>query len=180
LRTPWSTIAALRPFASLRKAAAASTLQSGILGLVASAALALCAAAPAPATAQALATWTPKPGSPERKAIMDGLRITAERRLHQKVIFVVNHLKVEGNWAFTITIPKNPNGGPVDWQKTSYRSLVKPGHETGVAFSGEVVGLLRKRAGHWRTVDYCIGPSDVCWVGWDRKYGAPSPIFKVN
>src|SRR5205823_8619797 len=117
--------------------------------------------------------YTPKPGSAERSAIMDGLRITAERQLHQKVIFVVSHLAVQGNWAFTITIPKQPNGKIVDWQKTANRDAVKPGHETGDAFSGEVIGLLRKRAGHWRTVDYCIGPSDVCWDGWDKKYGAP-------
>jgi len=124
--------------------------------------------------------YTPKPGSPERKAIMDGLRPTIERKLHQKVIFVVNHLAVQGIWAFTVTIPKQPNGKIVDWQKTAWRDAVKPGHETGDAFSGEVVGLLRKRAGHWRTVDYCIGPSDVCWEGWDKKHGASSAIFRMK
>lgn len=123
---------------------------------------------------------TPKPGSALRKSIMDGLRITIEPKLHQNVVFVVSHLAVQGNWAFTITIPKQPNGKIVDWQKTAYRDSVKPGHETGDAFSGEVIGLLRKRAGHWRTVDYCIGPSDVCWEGWDRKYGAPRGIMRMK
>lgn len=124
--------------------------------------------------------YTPKPGSALRKEIMDGLRIPAERELHQKVIFVVKHLAVQGNWAFTLTIPKQPNGKIVDWQKTRWRDAVPPGKEVGDAFSGEIVGLLRKRAGQWRMVDHCVGPSDVCWEGWDRKYGAPKGIFRMN
>jgi len=123
---------------------------------------------------------TPKPGSPERKAIMDGLRIPVEKELHQKVIFVVNRLSVQGSWAFTITVPKQPNGRNVDYQKTSYRNAVKPGQAVGDAFSGEVVALLRKRNGHWKPVDYRIGPSDVCWEGWDKKYGAPLAIMKIQ
>jgi hypothetical protein len=139
-------------------------------------ALAVCGILPA----QSDQIATPKPGSAERKAIMDGLRIPIERQLHQKVIFVVTHLKVKGNWAFTITIPKQPNGRAVDYQKTIYKSQVKPGESVGDAFSGEVVGLLRKHAGRWKTVDYCIGPSDVCWEGWDKKYGAPAAIMRIK
>ena len=131
-------------------------------------------------SAQSDRVTTPKPGSAERKAIMDGLRVPVEKELHQKVIFVVSRLKVQGNWAFTITTPQQPNGKVVDYQKTKYKNEVKPGEAVGDAFSGEVIGLLRKRGGHWRTVDYCIGPSDVCWEGWDKKYGAPAAIMRFN
>ncbi len=130
------------------------------------------------AGAQSGSVTTPKPGSAERKAIMEGLRVPIERKLHQKVIFVVSRLSVKGSWAFTITIPKQPNGKNVDYQKTIYRDEVKPGQASCDTVSGEVIGLLKKQGKRWKAVDFCIGPSDVCWDGWDKKYGAPSAIMR--
>lgn len=153
-----------------------SNLRNQIIVLV----MLIISCVPTTVWARAVQVSTPKPGSALRKAIMDGLRIPVEKDLHQKVVFVVNRLSVQGNWAFTITIPKQPNGKNVDYQKTAFRNEVKPGEAVGDAFSGEVIALLRKRNGHWKPVDYRIGPSDVCWEGWDKKYGAPLAIMKIQ
>ncbi len=59
----------------------------------------LLALAFAPA-AQAQAAYTPEKGSAERKAILDALRVPVERQLKQKVVFVADNFKVQGNWAF--------------------------------------------------------------------------------
>ncbi|HSQ19686.1 MAG TPA: hypothetical protein VLR92_04850, partial [Blastocatellia bacterium] len=50
--------------------------------------------APQEAGATSAKAHTPAAGSPERKAIMDGLR------RDQKVVFKVHSLTVHGDWAF--------------------------------------------------------------------------------
>src|SRR5262245_32169727 len=46
--------------------------------------------------------YTPEKGSPERKAIVDALRVPVERKLRQEVIFKIDHLKVMNGWAFLL------------------------------------------------------------------------------
>ena len=125
-----------------------------------------------PARAQASVT-TPRPGSTERKAIMDALRFPVSTELKQKVIFVVTRLKVQKSYAFTIAQPQQPNGKRVDYSQTEYARAIKEG-----AFDDQVVALLKKRGKQWRVLTYNIGATDVVWEGWDKKYGAPAAIFK--
>lgn len=54
--------------------------------------------------------YTPAPGSPERRAIMDALRGLMEELTGLKLIFVVRHLKVKGNWAWLEVEPQSPDG----------------------------------------------------------------------
>lgn len=54
--------------------------------------------------------YTPAPGSPERRAIMDALRGVMEESTGLKLIFVVRHLKVKGNWAWLEVEPQSPDG----------------------------------------------------------------------
>lgn len=75
-------------------------------------------------------TYQPKPGSAERKAILDALRKPISKDLKRKVIFKVHHLKVCNGWAWTMVTALKPDGS-------------EPGHEE---FWGSAGGLLRKRA----------------------------------
>ena len=79
----------------------------------------------------------PKPGSPERQAIMDGLRgWLKSRKLFpgQDVVFQVDHLKVHNGWAWVSATPQTRKDG---------RILA----ETGT-------WLLRFKDGAWKSVDY--------------------------
>ena len=83
----------------------------------------------------------PKAGSPERKAIMDGLRGWLKDNKHcvgQDVVFMVDHLKVHDGWAWVSATPQTRKEG---------RILA----ETGT-------WLLRFKNGSWKSVDY---PDDV-------------------
>lgn len=51
-------------------------------------------------SAGAQTAYEPVKGSPERKAILDALRTPVERDLKQKIVFVADDFKVQGNWAF--------------------------------------------------------------------------------
>lgn len=125
-------------------------------------ALALLAAAPlAPALmiyAQArpanVAVRTPKPGSKERAAIMNALRVPLTQfHKGKRVTFTgVEEFRVGGGWAFLMCLPvddKGKNLGPRD-----------------LPF---LTALLRYQKGKWSAVEWAYA-GDVVQIGWARKH----------
>jgi hypothetical protein len=123
--------------------------------------------------ASAQAVRTPEPNSPERKAILDALRVPVERDLKQKIVFVVTALNVSGNWAFISGQPTRPDGSRPDLSKTAWK-----GHED--LFDDNFFGLLKKTGGKWRVVKHALGCTDVCYLDWPAKYKAPKRIFPFD
>lgn len=119
--------------------------------------------------------YTPERGSPERKAILDALRMPVEKQLKQSVIFKVDHLKVQVGWAFFIGKPQQPDGSAVDYSNTVYDEAVEAG-----AFDDGIVALLQSSGGKWRVKQFVIGATDVPYVDWDKKYRAPKGVFKLD
>jgi hypothetical protein len=68
--------------------------------------------------------------------------------------------------------PLRPDGGQIDYRDTPYADAYNAG-----AFGNDVMALLHKVGGQWRVVQYVIGATDVAYIGWDRKFHAPSTIF---
>jgi hypothetical protein len=122
--------------------------------------------------ALAQSAYTPEKGSPERKAILDALRIPVERDLKQKVVFVADDFKVKGTWAFVGGTPQNAKGGEPDYSRTKYADQ----YDTG-AFDNNFFALLKKTAGKWKVANYTIGCTDVCYADWWRRFRAPKAIF---
>ncbi len=120
----------------------------------------------------AQAAYTPEKSSTERKAIFEALRVPVERDLKQKVVFVADHFKVQGNWAFVSGTPQSSSGGRPAYDRTKYAEAVDSG-----AFDNNFFALLRKTAGKWKVTTYAIGCTDVCYVDWWRRYRAPKAIF---
>ena len=127
-----------------------------------------------PATAKGPAqTHTPSPTSVERRQIMDALRAPITKALKQKIVFEVSRLSVLNGWAFLSGVPRQPSGKPVDYSRTSYADAKKQG-----MFDDGVVALLKRTPkGKWTVVTYVLGPTDVPYVDWDRRYHAPRAIF---
>lgn len=126
-------------------------------------------------TAAALAAqgaYTPERGSPERKAILDTLRVPIERALKQKVVFVAETFKVQGSWAFVSGTPQNSSGERPDYSRTEYADAVDSG-----AFDNNFFALLKKTAGKWKVSTYAIGCTDVCYADWWSRFRAPKAIF---
>ncbi len=118
-------------------------------------------------------TVTPKQGSSERKALMDALRIPVEKDLNKKVVFKVDHLKLQGDWAFMRGVPQQPSGARMDYRGTAYQQAIKAGF-----FDDWICALWRNQNGKWQVIRYVIGATDVVYDGWDKEYGAPSAIFR--
>lgn len=127
-------------------------------------------------TASAIAqntTYTPKPGSPERKQIMDALRAPVERALKKSVEFKVDHLKVKSGWAFMRGVPQQPGGKKMNYKGTEYQGAIEDG-----VFDDWICALLKKENDKWKVVRYVIGATDVVYEGWDKEFGIGSEIFR--
>ncbi|HEX5704251.1 MAG TPA: hypothetical protein VFX97_13700 [Pyrinomonadaceae bacterium] len=118
------------------------------------------------------AQYTPEKGSVERKAITDALRVPVEKKLKQSVVFNIDHLKVQDDWAFMLGAPRKPGGGKLDYSKTSYAEAQRLG-----MFDDGISALLHKVRGRWTVVKYILGATDVPYIGWDEEYRAPAGIF---
>lgn len=116
------------------------------------------------------AVYEPPKGSAERKAILDVLRVPVERDLKQKIVFIADDFKIQGEWAFVGGRPTTPTGDDPDLKNTAWA-------EQEDMFDDNFFGLLRKRGGKWRVVAYALGCTDVCYVDWWRRYRAPRAIF---
>lgn len=118
-------------------------------------------------------SFTLKPGDPERRVVLGALRSAVRRELKMPVVFRVDHLKVQDDWAFFRGVPRRPDGKPLSYQGTPYEEAIRQG-----MFDDWICALLRKEQGRWGVVIYVIGATDVPYEGWDQKYHAPPAIFR--
>ena len=125
-----------------------------------------------PPTLAQNSVYTPKPGSPERKAIMNALRGPVEHDLKMPVIFVVTHpeifFRVKQGWAFVGADFQHPNGDPMG--EAYYKSSNDQKSDT-------VVALLHCIHGKWHVVTHDTGATDVEWPEWPAKYHTPPGLF---
>lgn len=141
---------------------------SAMLGKIALFAVVVALAGPVSAEAVS----TPKPGSPERKAILDALRAPVAGVLKQEVIFRVNHLKVKDGWAFLKGKPRTKDDKPIDYRGTPYEEEAKTADEILVA-----VLRYEGKGERWRVEKYELFTTDVWWHGIHKSLGAPIEIF---
>lgn len=114
--------------------------------------------------------YTPEKGSAERTAILNVLRVPVEKDLKQKIVFVTNNFKVQGNWAFVSGEPQTPFGGKPNLKGTAWQDAED-------LFDDNFFGLLKKSGGIWKVIAYALGCTDVCYSHWWQRYEAPKAIF---
>ena len=123
-------------------------------------------------SAFAQGAYTPEKGTPERKEILDALRLPVERELKQKIVFTADTFNVLGNWTFIFGTMRSPEGGQPDFSRTKYAQAQRDGF-----FDNNFQALLKKSAGKWGVVKYQIGCTDVCYTEWWKQYRAPKAVF---
>jgi hypothetical protein len=103
----------------------------------------------------------PQPGTQLRANILDAFRPTVQAEIGGNIEFVVDDLRVLGDWAYVNARPQRPGGRPIDWRATKFREAREAG-----AISDVALALLRQDGNSWRVVEYAIGPTDVAWEDW--------------
>ena len=89
---------------------------------------------------------TPPPGSPERKAIMDGLRPTFETAFGKPVEFKVSTLRVAAGFAWVVVHPQRPDGTAIG--KAEFDKAVGPCEQNRTTVVAQF--WMRKRGDGWR------------------------------
>lgn len=109
--------------------------------------------------------YTPKPGSKERKAILDSLRKPVVQEMKQAVIFYDVNMKVKDGWAYIIAVGRDTKGNTL---KRWGNNDIDPAFQA----------LLRKKSDKWQVLSWGAGtgmdPTDDAI----KKYPkAPREIF---
>ena len=115
---------------------------------------------------------TPPRGSPLRAAILDAVRPMVEAEVGKPVEFVVNDLRILGEWAFASLTPQRPGGGAVEYLYTRYQTAWE-----NDMFGYTVSALLRLTPKGWLVYQYDFGATDVPWIGWWDYYPVPREVF---
>jgi hypothetical protein len=114
-------------------------------------------------------------GDPLRRRLLDALRPTIQRDIGQPVQFMVDHLRVDGDWAFFMGGAQRPDGGEIDFSRTRYREAV----EEGFFDAPGVMALLRRSPdGSWRVVEFAVGATDMPFESWAADHGAPLSLIR--
>jgi hypothetical protein len=105
---------------------------------------------------------TPKPGSADRKAIMDALRVPVQKELKKDIVFKVGSLRVKDGWAVLQGNAVRPDGTALG-EKDLW---------------GEMAALLRKKDGKWTVLHWGIS-TDTGVLDYAKVHfpDAPNEIF---
>lgn len=82
--------------------------------------------------------------------------------------------RIDGEWGWLIAQPWTPEGAAIDWSQTRHASRAENG---AMDSSGAVYVLLKQENGAWRVVEHTIAPTDVAWLDWPQRHGAPESLF---
>ena len=114
----------------------------------------------------------PPQGSPERTAILNGLRPMVTSEVGAPIEFVVGTIRVVGEWAFVEAKPQRPGGGEIFYSYTRYQTAWDAG-----AFDDSVTALLRETPAGWLVYEYNLGATDVVWMDWLPRNLAPAEVY---
>lgn len=112
-------------------------------------------------------------GDSQRSVLLDTLRPAIQARVGQPVQFMVDTLRIQGDWAFYAGSIQQPNGRLIDFSRTSYAEQLSEGMFDGPG----TYALLQRVGGRWRLVDFIVGPTDVYYLNWPDQFGVPMALF---
>ena len=117
---------------------------------------------------------SPAMGTPERKAILDGLRPTVERRLKSELRFSVSDIRAYKGWAMVTALPQRKDGGTLDIGQLF-------GEQSEYMDGLTVTAVLQRKGAEWVLVEHMIGATDVWWQKFcdERPRRVPSEVLGV-
>lgn len=114
-----------------------------------------------------------KEGSAERKAIVESFRGMFRAQVKNKpVIFRIEYMRMQKGFAFARFWPLQPNGKDFDYHGTKFQKEIDEN-----TFDGGCMVLCQKVKGKWKALAMAIGPTDVAWEPWPKRYHAPAELM---
>ncbi len=148
--------------------------------VLAIAAFTLLAACTPPAPAPSTEGDTSTPGS-SAGVSTDPLAVAAAPAISEDIGIPVTLAptvsRTEGDWGWLVAQPWTPDGAAIDWSQTRHASRAENG---AMDSSGTVYVLLKRENGAWRVVEHIVAPTDVAWLDWPQRHGAPESLFATE
>jgi hypothetical protein len=108
--------------------------------------------------------YEPKPGSPERKGIMDALRVPVSKHIGKEVIFT-GEVKASGDWARFGGNAAVKDGKP-------------PKTDAAIDLEFDLFALLRKEKGEWKVLSWGFSGDISAYMEAKKKFpGAPKDLM---
>lgn len=110
-----------------------------------------------------------------RQAILEAARASVRERLGKAPLFKVERLARRRDWAFVQATMEGPGGAAFDYAGTPLADAAARGLVSRV-----FVALLRHDASGWHIMAQAVGPTDLAWEDWPRRFGAPASLFVLR
>jgi hypothetical protein len=116
---------------------------------------------------------TPEKGSSERQQLLDAARAPVQKKLGRDVRFTVEQIRAGQGWGFVYARMQDEDGKVIDYAGTPLADAAGQGY-----VSPDYVALLQRVDGQWELRADAFGPTDMVWLAWPAKYGAPHELFE--
>lgn len=116
-------------------------------------------------------SYSPRPGSAERRILLNLLRPEIARDLDAPIEFVVNEIRISGNYAFVSVNAQRPGGRRIDAAKTKWAGRLYP----DIIDCCHAQAIYEKRAGKWRILESALGATDVWYLSYCGR--VPPDLF---
>lgn len=126
-----------------------------------------------------------EPGDPDYAALAELAVAEARAALGRDVELDPESVDRSGRWAFVRGRLHDAGGTALSLQGTPFEDAANAG-----AVSGHAAVLLRQDlnaeedagedAGGWTVVDRAVLPTDVAWLDWPSRHGAPSQLLGLS
>lgn len=142
--------------------------------LIAFATLAASCSPPSQQTAETPEAPAAPSADAETRAILESLTGFVGIGFGAPLSFQPTTVRVQDDWAWVIAQPRAPDGGPLDWSRTSYAEQAREGMLDG---DGTTYALLQRQNDRWTVMNFVIGPTDVAYLDWTAQHGAPPELI---
>ena len=117
----------------------------------------------------------PGPGTPERIAVLDGMRSKTQADLKiPEVQYVVNTINVTNDWAYVLVAAKRKDGKPINAKAVCAYEI------HGDECITKIEAVLRNVNGNWKLEEYFGGATDLWQMGYCDKKNFPIEIFGMK
>lgn len=115
--------------------------------------------------------YNPRPGNIERRELLNLLRPIIARDLGAPIEFVVNEMRISGEYAFVSVDAQRPGGRRIDPSKTKWAGRLHP----DIINCCHAQAIYQKRGNRWRILESALGATDVWYLSYCGR--VPNDLF---
>jgi hypothetical protein len=133
-----------------------------------------------PAHASPNALLSLQPGDPAYGVLTELAAAEARQALGKDLEFEPETVDTSGHWAFVRGRLRDAGGASLSLEDTPFAGLASAGTVSDTAAVLFKKGPKLEADNAWIPVDRAIVPTDVAWLDWPRRHGAPGELLGIG